>query len=315
MTTKQNTHKSKIGGQALIEGIMMRGIDNASMACRLPNGEIDLETWAINNGKTAPWYKKTPFVRGVVNFTVSMIDGYKCITKSAEKTTDLGDEELSPFEKKLEKLFGGNLMSAVTVVGVVLGVALAIGLFVFLPSLLIKLLSSAVDLGGWRTVLEGLLKIALFIGYMWVVSLMKDIKRTYEYHGAEHKTIACYEANEELIVENVAKHTRFHPRCGTSFIFLVLIISILVLSVFQVSWDNIFLRMIVKLALLPLVVGIAYEIIKLAGRYDNILTRIISAPGLWLQRLTTREPDASQIEIAIAALNAVIPADKEEDQW
>ena len=160
---------------------------------------------------------------------------------------------------------------------------------------------------------EGIIKIVIFILYLALVSRMKEIRRVFEYHGAEHKSIACYEAGEELTVENVRKHTRFHPRCGTSFILIVLVIGIIVFSV--VTWDNLAVRMILKLALLPVVMGIAYEIIKLAGRYDNPVTRIVSAPGLWLQRLTTSEPDDSQIEVAIAALTEVLPQNKEEDRW
>ena len=168
-------------------------------------------------------------------------------------------------------------------------------------------------LGGWKTVIEGIIKIIIFILYLWGVSRLKDIRRTFEYHGAEHKSIACYEAGEELTVENIKKYRRFHPRCGTSFLLIVLVISILVFSV--VTWNSMLIRILLKIALLPVVVGISYEIIRIAGRYDNIVTRIISAPGLWLQRLTTREPDASQIEVAIAALKEVLPEDRDVDRW
>lgn len=169
------------------------------------------------------------------------------------------------------------------------------------------------DPGIFKSLIEGLIKIIIFVLYLALVSRMKEIKRVFGYHGAEHKSIACYEAGEELTVENVRKHTRFHPRCGTSFILIVLVIGILVFSV--VTWSSLWMRVVLKLALLPVVMGVAYEIIKLAGRYDNVVTRIISAPGLWLQRLTTNEPDDSQIEVAVAALTAVLPDNKEEDQW
>ena len=310
---KTNCHKSKIGGQALIEGIMMRGIDKVSMSTRLPDGSIDTETWEAGSLNRA-WYHKTPIVRGVVNFITSMITGYKCMMKSAEKA-GLEEEEGEPskFDLWLDKHFGEHIMKVVGVIAAGLGAALALALFMYLPALAVKGIGLLIPLGGWKSLVEGIIKIVIFILYLALVSRMKEIRRVFEYHGAEHKSIACYEAGEELTVENVRKHTRFHPRCGTSFILIVLVIGIIVFSV--VTWDNLAVRMILKLALLPVVMGIAYEIIKLAGRYDNPVTRIVSAPGLWLQRLTTSEPDDSQIEVAIAALTEVLPQNKEEDRW
>lgn len=310
--------KTKIGGQAVIEGVMMRGIDKAAMACRLPDGTIDLEEWEIKGGKNPPWYRKTPFVRGIFSFLTSLIDGYKCLTRSANKQmTDDDEEEMTGFEKWLDEKLGDKLTPIISGISMVLGVALALLLFMYIPSLISKFIDKhIISLSTFgKNVIEGLLKIAVFIGYTALTALMKDIRRTYEYHGAEHKTIACYEHEEELTVENVKKFTRFHPRCGTSFIFLVLFISIFVNTIFRVSWANIMLRVLIKVALLPVVTGIAYELIRLAGRYDNIFTRIISAPGLWIQRITTSEPDASQIECAIAALKACIPENKEDDKW
>ncbi|WP_295211750.1 DUF1385 domain-containing protein [Ruminococcus sp.] len=310
--------KTKIGGQAVIEGVMMRGIDKAAMACRLPDGTIDLEEWEIKGGKNPPWYRKTPFVRGIFSFLTSLIDGYKCLTRSANKQmTEDDEEEMTAFEKWLDEKLGDKLTPIISGISMVLGVVLALLLFMYIPSLISKFIDKhIISLSSFgKNVIEGLLKIAVFIGYTALTALMKDIRRTYEYHGAEHKTIACYEHEEELTVENVKKFTRFHPRCGTSFIFLVLFISIFVNTIFRVSWANIMLRVLIKVALLPVVTGIAYELIRLAGRYDNIFTRIISAPGLWIQRITTSEPDASQIECAIAALKACIPENKEEDKW
>lgn len=310
--------KSRIGGQAVIEGVMMRGIDCAAMACRLPNGEIDLEKWEIKNGKNPPWYRKTPFVRGVFSFCTSAYDGYKCISRSADKQmTDDDEEEMNGFEKWLDEKFGDKIMPIVTVISMIIGVALAIVLFMLLPSAISKLIDKHLfSLAPFaKNCIEGLLKIAIFIGYTALTALMKDIRRTYEYHGAEHKTIACYEHGEELTPANVKKYTRFHPRCGTSFIFLVLFISIFVTTIFHVSWGNIFLRMLIKVCLLPVVMGIAYELIRLAGKYDNLATKIISAPGLWIQRITTSEPDESEIECAIAALKACIPENEEDDRW
>ena len=308
--------KSKIGGQALIEGIMMRGIDTEAMAVRLPDGSIDLEQWKLPKAK---WYQKTPFVRGPVNFVTTLIDGYKCLSKSADKSLQEENENPSKLEKWLEEKLGDKLMSAVMFISGVLGVALALALFIYLPALatrgLAMLFPGLDDIYILKNVIEGVIKIGIFILYIWLTSLLKDIRRTYEYHGAEHKTIACYEAGDELTVENVKKHTRFHPRCGTSFIFLVLFISIIVNTLFMLPWEQVWLRALLKLCVLPIIVSIAYEVIKLNGKYDNIITKIISAPGLWIQRLTTREPDDSQIEVALAAFIPCIPEDKEQDRW
>ena len=321
--SKENTSgekfKSKIGGQAVIEGVMMRGIDKAAMACRLPSGEIDLEEWAVKGGKNAPFYRKIPFVRGVFVFISSMIEGYKCLSRSADKQMSAeqdDDEEPSKFEKWVDEKLGDKLMQIITTVSIILGLALAVALFMLLPSGISKLIDKfVVSLSPIaKNIIEGIIKIAIFIGYTSLTALMKDIRRTYEYHGAEHKTITCYEHGDELTVENVKKHCRFHPRCGTSFIFLVLFISIFVSTVFRVSWGNIFVRVLVKIALLPIVMGISYELIRLAGKYDNIVTKVISAPGLWIQRITTREPDGEEIECAINALTACIPDDPEEDR-
>lgn len=297
--------KSKIGGQALIEGIMMLGPTTGAMACRLPDGTIDLETWEENNGKKAPWYKKTPLVRGCVSFVTSLAKGYKYMMKSAEK-------QLTEEEKEEENLSSG-IINVIMGIGMVVGIILAMGLFIFLPKWIADFIPVVRDERILRSITEGILKIAIFIAYMAIVGLMKDIKRQYMYHGAEHKTIACHEAELPLTVENVRKQTRFHKRCGTSFIFIVLIVSILVMC-FVPSMDK-WIRMLISLALLPLVVGISYEFIRLAGNRDNLFTRILSAPGLAMQRLTTREPDDSMIEIAIAALTPCIPEDKEEDKW
>lgn len=300
---KNEKFKSKIGGQALIEGIMMLGPDKGAMACRMPDGSIDLETWQENNGKNAPWYKKTPLVRGCVNFVVSLIKGYKYMMKSAEKQFTEEEKEES-----------GSVMYQISMyVGIVLGLVLAVGLFVFLPKFLVGLMPTVKSLSILRSIVEGLVKIAIFVLYMYLISLTKDIRRQYMYHGAEHKTIACHEAELPLTVENVRKQTRFHKRCGTSFIFIVLFVSIFVMCFvpFTVTWQ----RVVASLALLPLIVGISYECIRLAGNNDNLFTRILSAPGLAMQKITTREPDDSMIEVAIAALRECIPADKADDKW
>lgn len=312
-------HRSKIGGQALIEGVMMKGAYTGAMACRLPDGTIDVETWEENNGKNMPWYRKCPLVRGSFNFVSSMKDGYRCLMKSSEKqmVDDEDDtEEMSKFEQWLSDKLGDKLFGIIMGVAMVIGMAFALVLFLFLPKFLIGLLidhTPVPDQLILRSALEGVLKIIIFLAYMAFTGCAKDIRRTYEYHGAEHKTIACFEAGDELTVENVKKHTRFHPRCGTSFIFITLMVSILVMCLVPIR--VIWLRTLISLCLLPLVVGISYEFIRIAGRSNSKLTRALSYPGLQIQRITTREPDESQIECAIAALKPCIPENLEDDQW
>lgn len=304
MSEKNEKHKSRIGGQALIEGIMMSGVKKGAMACRLPNGEIDVEIW--DKKPVTAWYRKTPLVRGIFNFISSMKDGYKCLMKSAEKQMD--DEEAEEDEKLSDKAMG-----AIMSVAMVLGLVVAVGLFVFLPKWIVNFFDVLTVNRFVRSFSEGIIKIVVFIAYLASTAMMKDIKRTYEYHGAEHKTIACFEAGLELNVANVKKQTRFHPRCGTSFIVITLIISILVMCLipFTVVWQ----RVVSSIILLPLMLGISYELIRIAGRYDNLFTKVISAPGLYIQRLTTKEPDDSEIECAIAAIKPCIPENLEEDKW
>ena len=319
---------TSIGGQALIEGIMMKGPEKTAMAVRhVATGDILTEETPASPKK---WYNKAPFIRGTSNFVSQLAEGYKYISRSAELSGMADEEEgeeLTKFEKWLNDKFGDKLMEAVMVVAMVLGIALAVALFIFLPTWIftgIQFLFGETDISAFQALIEGILKIIIVVAYMGGVAISKDIRRTYEYHGAEHKTIACYEAKLPLTVENVMKQRRFHPRCGTSFIFLVLLISIFVYMVFPITnaffietfavseTMAIILRASCKILLLPVIVGISYEIIRIAGRYDNIATRIISAPGLWLQRLTTKEPDKEQIEVAIAAMKLVIPENGED---
>ena len=304
--------KTSIGGQALIEGIMMRGPFVTSMATRMPDGSIDVETWPTNKGGKVHWTRKVPFLRGIFNMVDSLVVGYGCLMKSAEKA-GVEEEEPSKFDRWLEQKLGDNMMKVLGGFAVVLGVALAAVLFIFIPTGLSSLLRPVVGTGIVLSLIEGLIKVFILVGYMALCSRMKEIRRVFEYHGAEHKSIACYEAMEPLTVENIRPQCRFHPRCGTSFLFLVILISIIIGSF--ISWKNALLRAAIKLLLIPVVVGIAYELINLAGLCDNILTRVISAPGLWLQRITTCEPDDGQIECAVAALKAVIPEDENADRW
>ena len=325
--TSQEKFKSKIGGQALIEGIMMLGPSKGAMACRLPDGTVDLETWDENNGKSAPWYRKVPLVRGCTNFAISLVKGYKYMMKSAEKQMPEDEEDEKDKKKKeqsaenaavkesdgAEKKKEGSSYDIFMYLGILIGVVMAVGLFVMLPKFIVSFIPNIKSHNILRSLLEGIVKIVLFVGYMYLTSLMKDIRRQFMYHGAEHKTIACHEAELPLTVENIRKQTRFHKRCGTSFIFIVLLVSIFVMCFvpFTVTWQ----RIVASLVLLPLIVGISYEFIRLAGNNDNAFTRILSAPGLAMQRITTREPDDSMIEIAIAAMTPCIPEDTEEDKW
>lgn len=305
-------HKTSIGGQALIEGIMMKGPRVSSMAVRKPDGEILVEEWPTHKGKI-PWYKRCPILRGSFNFVGMMVEGSRVMMRSAEISGLEEEEEPSRLERWLSEKLGDRMTKFISGLAFVIAIPLAVLLFMLLPAWLSSLCAGFIHAPVALTAIEGVLKITIFIAYMAAVAQMKEIARVFQYHGAEHKTIACYEAGEELTVENIQRHTRFHPRCGTSFILIALVLSILVFSV--VTWSNIWVRVALKLLLLPVVVGLAYEVIKLAGRYDNPLTRAISAPGLWLQRITTNEPADEMVEVAIAAMQRVIPENKEEDRW
>ncbi len=304
---------TSIGGQALIEGIMMRGPKRTAMATRLPDGRVDLEELEFHPIKEKVKILGWPILRGVVGMVESLVMGYRALMKSAEKVgMDLEEEEPGPLEKKLTQWLGDKLFGILAGIAMVLGVVLSVFLFMYLPVLIFNLINLVpVDMTPFKGLIEGVLKILIFLAYVWLTSLMPDIKRVYQYHGAEHKSIFCYEAGEALTVENIRSKKRFHPRCGTSFLILMLavsiLISMLVLYFFPVLVEINWLWVIIKILLLPLTCGVGYELIKWCGRHDNVFTRIVSAPGLWVQRLTTREPDDSMIEIAIAALNDVLP--------
>ena len=289
----------------------MRGPEKMAVAVRQPDGEIFTEVSPV---KRYAW-QKIPIVRGVGSFIDSLLSGYKCLMKSAEvsMTAEEAEAEQSKFDRWLEKTFGEKATNFVMAVAAVLGGVLAIALFMVLPTFLVGLLDKAVPLGGWKTVLEGVLKIAIVVAYMALVGKMPEIDRMFRYHGAEHKTISCYEAGKELTVENIRPCSRFHPRCGTSFILIILIVSILVFS--AVPWAGLGSRVALKLICLPLVMGVSYEILKFCGRHDNWLTRAVSAPGMWLQHITVNEPDDSMIECAIAAVLPVLPENREDGKW
>lgn len=318
--------KTTVGGQALIEGVMMKGVSTGAMAVRKKDGEIYVEQWDI---KPKRWYNKALFIRGCFNFVDSLKEGYSCMNKSAEisEEGEVEEEEPTKLDLWLDKHVGEKGVEAIVGVISFLMVAAMIGVFFFVPSFLFSLIEGAVeaDISMWKATFEGVVKLLLFIAYMALVAQMKTMKRVYEYHGAEHKTIACYEAGKELTVENVKPMCRFHPRCGTSFIIITLIVSIIVTTLVPINpaeWWNIenkalgaLLRVLLKLPLLPFEVGISYELIRLAGKYSNPITKFFSAPGLWMQRLTTREPDEAQIQCAIAAVKPCLPKEGEDDSW
>ena len=326
----QEQFKTMIGGQALIEGIMMLGPEKSAVVVRTKDGlQHKVEPRKLSQ-KWSP--KKLPFIRGIFNFCTSMKTGVSALMYSAdffaEEDEDEKGKEPGRFEAWLEKrLSSEKAQNALITFSVVLGLAFSIALFFVLPSLLGSFLNRFVTTNEIvRNLLEGLLRIVIFLAYMFLVSRMKDMRRVFSYHGAEHKTIRCYEAKLPLTVENARKMTRLHPRCGTSFLFVVMIVSILVFSLatpllrpitagITSHWLEAIVRVVLKLLLLPIVVGISYEFNRLVGRHDNWLTRALSAPGMWLQYLTTNEPDDSMLVVGIEALTLVLPEKEGEDRW
>ena len=311
--------KTSIGGQALMEGILMRGVDKQSIVVRTPEGLVSkVEPLKLIKDRypILGW----PVIRGVVNFVDSMAKGMKALTYSAQFLPEEEQEEPSKLDLWIEKKFGMEKAEKVVIaVAMVLGLALALGLFVVLPTALVGLIPGLrTGHDGLRTLLEGVVKMIIFLGYMAAVSRIKEIKRVFAYHGAEHKSIYCYEHGNELTVENVRKESRFHPRCGTSFLLVVIILSIFVFILVNafLGVDNVFLRMLVKIVLLPIVVALSYELNRWLGRHDSLgISRILSWPGRKLQLLTTCEPDDSMIEVAIEALKLVIPEEEGADRW
>ena len=300
--------RTSIGGQALMEGIMMRGPHKICCAVRRPDGTIDLSYDEVRTH----WYNKVPLVRGVCNMAENLYKGYHYLMHAADIAMEGVEEEpQSKLDRWLEAHTGPAVQNALMACAAFAGVVLALFLFTFLPTWITGMVGEAVDLGRWpRVILEGVLKMVIFLAYIFLCPRYPELHRKFEYHGAEHKTIACYEAGLPLTVENVRKQSRFHPRCGTSFMILVIIISIFLYAV--LPWTSTGLRVVYKLCLFPVLVGISYEILKWAGRSQGIVSRIISQPGLWMQRLTVKEPDDKMMEAAIAAMEAVIPENGED---
>jgi len=308
--------KTMCGGQALIEGIMMRGPSKQAIVVRRQDGGLEVKCEDLKMVKDKHPVLGLPVIRGVVNFMASMINGVKALMWSSEfyPEEEGSDGEPSKFDLWLEKTFGSEkAYSIIVTLAVILGVGFSIGLFFVLPTLAVSLAAPVLPFYWLRSLLEGVVRIFLFLGYLILCSKMKDMKRVFAYHGAEHKTIFCYEAGLELTVENVRTQPKHHPRCGTSFLFVIMVISILVFSFVRV--EGTLARLVSRLVLLPLVVGITYEINRYVGRHDNAVTRFMTAPGLWLQNFTTNEPDDSMIEVGIEALKLVLPEEKGKDAW
>ena len=316
MAIEKTKRITSIGGSALIEGIMMRGPKRTTVAVRVKENEIYTEDLAFKSLAGRFKIFRVPFIRGLGGLIDSMRLSFKALSISAEKAMeDVPQEEPSRFEKWVDKVFGDSFMKVLMVVATILGVTLAIGLFFIFPTWLFNTVAthffpSLYDAMVYRSVFEGVLRIALFLLYVVLCSRMSDMKRVFQYHGAEHKTIFCYENDEALTVENIRKYRRFHPRCGTSFMVIMLLLGIII-GLF-IPIEEPILRSAVKILLLPVSCGIGYELIKLCGKYDNLATRIIAAPGLWAQRITTKEPDDSMLEVAIAAMKPVIPENGED---
>lgn len=328
MAKCENTKfKTSIGGQALIEGILMRGVDRQAIVCRKADGTLERKLEPLTLSKDKHPILGVPFIRGVFTLIDSMAKGMKALTWSAELLPEDEQEEPTKFDLWIEKKFGSEKAEKFIIgFAVVLGVALAVGLFVLLPAFLFELLPDSIGLVT-RCILEGIIRIVIFLVYLGLCTRMKDIKRMFSYHGAEHKTIFCYEKGLPLTVENVRKQSRFHPRCGTSFLVVIMIISIFIVSF--MTWvlslipatDALsglaaaLVRVLAKLIILPFIVGITYEINRWVGRHDNWFSAIIAWPGKQIQHLTTFEPDDSMMECAIEALKMVIPEEEGADRW
>ena len=317
MQEKQNTFRTTIGGQALIEGILMRGPKKQAVVVRSPEGLVIREE-ELKLVKDKYPVLGLPLIRGSVTFLDSMYKGVKALMFSADYFPEEGDSEPSKFDRWLEAKLGNERMEKLVIaVAVVLSVFMSVGLFMLIPTSVASLVEWFTDSVLVRNLADAVLRIAIFMTYLVLVSRMKDIRRVFSYHGAEHKSIHCYEAGLELTVENVRKQSKHHPRCGTSFLMVVIIVAILVnTAVFAVfPAPNLLVRILVQLLLLPVVVGIAYEFNRYVGAHDNPVTNFLATPGLWMQKFTTYEPDDSMIEVAIEALRRVIPEEKGTDQW
>lgn len=312
MENKNSCRLNKVGGQAVLEGVMMKAGKRTVTTCRKPDGSLVVTDAEFSSVRKKHKILDLPIIRGVVNFVEMMILSYKTLGASAE-ALGLEEEEETKFEKWLKEKLGVKTTDFVMAVALVLGILLAVGLFIWLPIGIVALVGWLLGLASISlhplvgSLLEGAVKVGIFLGYLALVSLMPEIKRTFMYHGAEHKSIACFEAGDELTPENAMKHTRFHPRCGTSFMFLMILIGILAgFFIKLIPGLETWAYSLIRIAILPLLMGIGYEIIMLAGKHDNKLTRAISAPGIWAQRITTKEPTEDMLECAITSIKCAL---------
>ena len=299
---RRKSRYSGIGGQAVLEGVMMKNKEKYAVAVRKPDGEIDVEVETYQGLAHGSKIKELPFIRGIFNFLDSLILGTRALNYSASFYEEEEGKE-TKFDKAMDKMSGGNGEKLLSGIVTVISIVLAVGIFIVLPYFISSLFESFIRNRSLMAIIEGVIRIALFLLYVWGISAMKDIRRLYQYHGAEHKCINCIEKGRPLTVHNVMRSSRLHKRCGTSFIFFVMLVSIVLFFFIQV--DNVAEKVILRILLMPVVAGISYEIIRLAGRTDNIFIKILSAPGMWIQRMTTREPDESMAEVAIASVEAV----------
>ena len=299
---RRKSRYSGIGGQAVLEGVMMKNKEKYAVAVRKPDGEIEVEVETYQGLAHGSKFKELPFIRGIFNFLDSLILGTRALNYSASFYEEEEGKE-TKFDKAMDKMSGGNGEKLLSGIVTVISIMLAVGIFIVLPYFISSLFESFIRNRSLMAIIEGVIRIALFLLYVWGISAMKDIRRLYQYHGAEHKCINCIEKGRPLTVHNVMRSSRLHKRCGTSFIFFVMLVSIVLFFFIQV--DNVAEKAILRILLMPVVAGISYEIIRLAGRTDNVFIKILSAPGMWIQRMTTREPDESMAEVAIASVEAV----------
>ena len=299
---RRKSRYSGIGGQAVLEGVMMKNKEKYAVAVRKPDGEIEVEVETYQGLAHGSKFKELPFIRGIFNFLDSLILGTRALNYSASFYEEEEGKE-TKFDKAMDKMSGGNGEKLLSGIVTVISIMLAVGIFIVLPYFISSLFESFIRNRSLMAIIEGVIRIALFLLYVWGISAMKDIRRLYQYHGAEHKCINCIEKGRPLTVHNVMRSSRLHKRCGTSFIFLLWLVSIVLFFFIQV--DNVAEKVILRILLMPVVAGISYEIIRLAGRTDNVFIKILSAPGMWIQRMTTREPDESMAEVAIASVEAV----------
>ena len=299
---RRKSRYSGIGGQAVLEGVMMKNKEKYAVAVRKPDGEIEVEVETYQGLAHGSKIKELPFIRGIFNFLDSLLLGTRALNYSASFYEEEDSKE-TKLDKAMDKMSGGNGEKLLSGIVTVISVVLAVGLFIVLPYFISSLFESFIRNRSLMSIIEGVIRIALFLLYVWGISAMKDIRRLYQYHGAEHKCINCIEKGRPLTVHNVMHSSRLHKRCGTSFIFFVMLVSIVLFFFIQV--DNVAEKVILRILLMPVVAGISYEIIRLAGRTDNIFIKILSAPGMWIQRMTTKEPDESMAEVAIASVEAV----------